>query len=83
MTCWFEHFNATKPRSEEPNPLTILKTWLVGPKADGPVICLRMPGGGLAVEVSSELELTLRGPVQEVGRFVLSPVFLGMVRKVG
>ena len=42
-----------------------------------------LPGGVLAVEVSSELDLTLRGPVQEVGRVVLSPVFLGMVQKVG
>jgi hypothetical protein len=42
-----------------------------------------MPGGVLSVSVSSGLQLTLRGPVQEVGRVVLGPVFLGMVQKVG
>jgi diaminopimelate epimerase len=51
--------------------------------AESPVVLLRMPGGVLSVSVSSGLQLTLRGPVQEVGRVVLGPVFLGMVQKVG
>jgi diaminopimelate epimerase len=44
---------------------------------------LLMPGGELSVVVGPELALTLRGPVEEIGQVVLSPVFLGQVEKVG
>jgi diaminopimelate epimerase len=51
-----------------------------GRKAD---VTLKMPGGELSVTVRDDLRLTLRGPVAEVGRIELSPVFLGWVDKVG
>jgi len=42
------------------------------------VIPVRMPGGALEVRVTRGLEVTLRGPVQEVSRGTLSPGFLAV-----
>ncbi len=58
---------------------------LVSPKMGGRKtgVTLTMPGGELSVTVREDLRLTLRGPVEEVGRIELSPVFLGRVEKVG
>jgi len=42
------------------------------------VIPVRMPGGELEVRVTRELQVTLRGPVQEVSQGTLSPGFLAL-----
>ena len=57
----------------------------VSPKMGGRKYAVRvtMPGGELSVAVTDDYRLTLRGPVEEVGRIELSPVFLGRVRSVG
>lgn len=43
-------------------------------------VTVKMPGGTLNIEVASDFRLTMRGPVAEVARGVLSPSFVRMLR---
>jgi diaminopimelate epimerase len=42
-------------------------------------VTVRMPGGTLNIEVASDFSLTMKGPVAEVARGVLSPSFVRML----
>ena len=53
-----------------------------GRLAPGPVE-VRMEGGSLRVEVTPELALTLRGPVEEVMEGALTPGFLAALARLG
>jgi diaminopimelate epimerase len=48
-------------------------------RTEAGVIPVRMPGGELEVRVTPGLEVTLRGPVQEVSRGTLSPGFVALL----
>jgi diaminopimelate epimerase len=42
-------------------------------------VTVKMPGGTLTIEVASDFNLTMKGPVAEVARGVLSPSFVRML----
>lgn len=43
-------------------------------------VTVKSPGGTLYIDVGSDFDLTMKGPVQEVARGVLSPSFLSTLR---
>jgi diaminopimelate epimerase len=46
----------------------------------GSPVAVRMPGGTLTIEVATDFDLTMKGPVAEVARGSLSPSFIRVLR---